>query len=119
MTISDFDAATLPWVDRDSFAAADAGLERRLMLAGKGDVIFWHAALVHGGSPAADRRLTRKSLVSHYSTVSGYPRDRRAPDREPRRIENHGGVLYLRQGPPGALARLRSLLGRVKRKILN
>jgi ectoine hydroxylase-related dioxygenase (phytanoyl-CoA dioxygenase family) len=99
-------------------SCAGAGLERRLMLADKGDVIFWHAALVHGGSPAADRRRTRKSLVSHYSTVTGYPRDRRAPDRVPPRIERNGGVLYLRQGPPGPLTRLRSLLGRVKRKIL-
>jgi len=98
-------------------ACEAAGLKRRLMLAGKGDVIFWHAALVHGGSPAADRGRTRKSLVSHYSTVSGYPRDRRSPDRVPPRIEKNGGVLYLRQGPPGPLARLRSLLGRVRRKI--
>ncbi len=100
-------------------ACEEAGLERQLMLANKGDVIFWHAALVHGGSPAADRERTRKSLVSHYSTITGYPTDRRAPGQEPPRFEANGGVIYLRPGPPGPVDRLRSLLGRVKRKLIS
>lgn len=35
-------------------------------LAKKGDVLFWHANLLHGGSPRNDMRLSRKALVNHY-----------------------------------------------------
>ena len=32
----------------------------------KGDVLFWHANLLHGGSARADMRRSRKALVHHY-----------------------------------------------------
>jgi ectoine hydroxylase-related dioxygenase (phytanoyl-CoA dioxygenase family) len=43
-----------------------AGLKREVFLARKGDVLFWHANLVHGGSPRRDPNLSRKALVCHY-----------------------------------------------------
>jgi ectoine hydroxylase-related dioxygenase (phytanoyl-CoA dioxygenase family) len=44
----------------------DAGLRKQTFLANKGDVLFWHANLVHGGSPRSDPDLSRKALVCHY-----------------------------------------------------
>lgn len=34
----------------------------------KGDILFWHAGLAHGGAPVAkeNQHITRKSLVGHY-----------------------------------------------------
>jgi hypothetical protein len=32
----------------------------------KGDVLFWHANLLHGGSARRDLRCTRRSVVCHY-----------------------------------------------------
>lgn len=32
----------------------------------KGDVLIWHANLVHGGAPIINKDLTRKSMVIHY-----------------------------------------------------
>jgi hypothetical protein len=126
MTSSDFAAATLPWVDRDSFAD-DLGARRASGAVGEEDAATlesWRETGYHLPRGAVDHQLIDRLLseyeeawLSHYSTVSGYPRDRRSPDRVPPRIEKNGGVLYLRQGPPGPLARLRSLLGRVRRKI--
>ena len=49
-------------------------LERRELFAKKGDVFFWHAALIHGGAERKQPNATRKSLVTHYSTIRGYPR---------------------------------------------
>jgi len=46
------------------------GLEPKLFLARRGQVLFWHSALLHGGGPVGNERLTRKSLVVHYSTLS-------------------------------------------------
>jgi len=35
-------------------------------LAKKGDVLIWHANLLHAGSPILDPQLTRHSMVAHY-----------------------------------------------------
>lgn len=39
---------------------------RQEFLAKKGDVLIWHANLVHGGAPILNKTLTRKSMVIHY-----------------------------------------------------
>ncbi|RMH20760.1 MAG: hypothetical protein D6696_07405 [Acidobacteria bacterium] len=94
-----------------------AGLERLVLEAEKGDVLLWHAALVHGGSPVTDAGRSRKSFVVHYSSQTAYPRDRRFPDRPPRVLARHGGRLYLPPAPGlgryarAVLHRLRRLLG--------
>lgn len=42
------------------------GLERMIFTPGKGDVLFWHANLIHGGAAREDLTLSRKALVCHY-----------------------------------------------------
>lgn len=42
------------------------GFEPRAFLARKGDVLFWHANLIHGGSARVDFNHSRKALVCHY-----------------------------------------------------
>lgn len=32
----------------------------------KGDILIWHANLLHGGAPIIDKHSTRKSMVMHY-----------------------------------------------------
>jgi len=41
-------------------------IEPHYFLAKKGDVLFWHANLIHGGSPRRNMRLSRRALVNHY-----------------------------------------------------
>ncbi len=41
-------------------------LRKQVFLAKKGDVLIWHANLLHGGEPNVDEGLTRKSMVFHY-----------------------------------------------------
>lgn len=50
-----------------------SGLETKLFLAKRGEVLLWHSALLHGGGPVGDERRTRKSFVVHYSTLAGHP----------------------------------------------
>ena len=40
--------------------------EKEFFLAKKGDVLVWHANLLHGGSPITQKGATRKSMVAHY-----------------------------------------------------
>ena len=51
-------------------------LEPVTFLPDKGDVLIWHAQLLHGGDVIEDKELTRKSLVSHYFRASDFPPDR-------------------------------------------
>lgn len=41
-------------------------LEKQVFLAKKGDLLIWHANLLHGGEPHLDKNATRKSMVFHY-----------------------------------------------------
>jgi ectoine hydroxylase-related dioxygenase (phytanoyl-CoA dioxygenase family) len=42
------------------------GLSAKHFLPKKGDVLLWHANLLHGGSPVKDPLRTRKALVCHF-----------------------------------------------------
>ena len=37
-----------------------------MFLAKKGDLLVWHANLLHGGEKVVDQNSTRKSMVLHY-----------------------------------------------------
>lgn len=45
---------------------AEHGAKPEYFTARKGDVLFWHANLLHGGSARADMQRSRKALVHHY-----------------------------------------------------
>ena len=47
-------------------ACDKGGFAKERFLAKKGDVLFWHANLVHGGGPRVDPDASRKALVCHY-----------------------------------------------------
>jgi len=45
---------------------AEHGLQPEYFVPKKGDVLLWHANLLHGGSKVRDVRLSRKALVCHF-----------------------------------------------------
>ena len=45
---------------------AEKGLKKKLFLPKKGDVLIWHANLLHGGEPIQNPQSSRKSMVFHY-----------------------------------------------------
>lgn len=47
--------------------------EVRQFLGKRGDVLLWHASLVHRGSLPKDRSLERRALIAHYSSVAHRP----------------------------------------------
>lgn len=70
------------------------GLKETVFCPRKGDIFVWHAALAHGGTPLRNPKLTRKSLVTHFSSESGYRWDRRWSGEEPIRHRYNGGVIF-------------------------
>lgn len=45
---------------------AEKKMPKEIFLAEKGDLLVWHANLLHGGEPVTNEAATRKSLVTHY-----------------------------------------------------
>ena len=70
------------------------GLKKEILLIKKGDVLFWHGALAHGGMPINDPSKTRKSFVVHYSTTDGQPQHRRSNVPEANPDQYHGITIY-------------------------
>jgi len=69
------------------------GLDKVEFCPRKGDVLIWHAALVHGGSARRDPRLTRQSFVTHYASREQYVEDRRSPGSAPV-VQWRNGAMY-------------------------
>ncbi|MCW3167171.1 phytanoyl-CoA dioxygenase family protein [Chryseobacterium sp. 09-1422] len=44
----------------------ELGLKKEVFRGKKGDLLIWHANILHGGEPHLDKSKTRKSLVYHY-----------------------------------------------------
>jgi hypothetical protein len=59
----EFDARYTPRIKSDIEAS---GIEPVYFTAKRGDVLFWHANLLHGGSPLQTLTKTRKALVFHF-----------------------------------------------------
>lgn len=62
----------VPGSHRFTSEAELEGVEPVVFTPEKGEVLFWHAGLFHGGAPLANRALTRKSFVVHFSTVEDH-----------------------------------------------
>jgi len=81
----------LHWIHQ---AAQEAGVKPVRFTPKKGDVLFWHADLAHGGGEITDSAATRRSLVVHYTGASIDPyyfRD--LPSNHPRRMKVPQGYV--------------------------
>jgi ectoine hydroxylase-related dioxygenase (phytanoyl-CoA dioxygenase family) len=70
--LSNYPATFLKNCSKEQTAGYQSYLDRRAedfprhpFLGRKGDVLFWHGMLIHGGSPVLDPKSTRQSLVLH------------------------------------------------------
>lgn len=71
--------------------------QRRVFLPNRGDVLLWHAALVHEGTTINNSSLTRRSFVSHYTVASRMPTThlRRDDHGQPLVFAINGGLSFL------------------------
>ncbi|MFT3729157.1 MAG: phytanoyl-CoA dioxygenase family protein [Terricaulis sp.] len=72
------------------------GLKRVDYCPKKGDVLIWHGNLPHEGTPLVDEKLTRKSYVTHFTSLPDLPEWMRQPMAEMRGLGvfNNGGYAF-------------------------
>ena len=70
----------------------DTNTPAKVFLPKKGDVLVWHGNLIHEGTAIKDVQLTRKSYVTHYTSLEGYPPAHRRPDGSG--LAENGGHAY-------------------------
>lgn len=71
-------------------------LKREVFLPRRGDLLIWHGNVLHEGTKVNDKSRTRRSYVSHYTSLGSYPRDHMYPDAfEARRYTTAcGGYVF-------------------------
>jgi ectoine hydroxylase-related dioxygenase (phytanoyl-CoA dioxygenase family) len=72
----DYDSGNTAWTlgaetnrryeDRIAQVIQEKQLQKQDFIARRGDVLIWHANLLHGGNPIRKKGVTRRSLVCHY-----------------------------------------------------
>ena len=83
------------------------GAAMQRFLAEKGDVLIWHARLVHRGSLPQRLGAERRSIIAHYSGAS------RRPDMFGVRSHSGGGLYFL-IGPPADQPPLAGTSGKLR-----
>jgi ectoine hydroxylase-related dioxygenase (phytanoyl-CoA dioxygenase family) len=73
-------------------AIKERGLKREIFLGRKGDVFIWSCQIAHGGTPIADQKRTRKSLVTHYWRANDMARHKLEPE--------NGGYYFAKDHQP-------------------
>jgi ectoine hydroxylase-related dioxygenase (phytanoyl-CoA dioxygenase family) len=68
LTIGDKEYTAYEDMIAEKLAASD--YEKQVFLPRRGDLLIWHANLLHGGEPQTDPEKSRKSMVLHYFDVS-------------------------------------------------
>jgi ectoine hydroxylase-related dioxygenase (phytanoyl-CoA dioxygenase family) len=70
----------------------EAGIEPEIFLPRRGDVLIWHGNLIHEGTAISNPVLTRKSYVTHYTSLDAYPQEHRR--RDGAGLAVNGGYAY-------------------------
>lgn len=73
-----------------------AGVAPQVYCPRKGDVLVWHGNLSHEGTAIRNAALTRKSYVTHYTSLGAYPPAHLKP-KTPERgwiAREHGGYVF-------------------------
>lgn len=87
-----------------------AGIPPKVYCPRKGDVLIWHGNLSHAGTAINDDSLTRKSYVTHYTSLEAYPKAHLKPGAPESGVicKDNGGYVFeyswqnrLRQLPSG------------------
>jgi phytanoyl-CoA hydroxylase len=75
---------------------AKLNLKKQTFLPKKGDVLIWHGNVLHEGTAVTNRSRTRRSYVTHYTSLSAYPPDHRFPEAfEKKRMTSlNGGYVF-------------------------
>ena len=75
---------------------AARNLQKQIFLPKRGDVLLWHGGVLHEGTEVRDMARTRRSYVTHFTSLGAYPPDHRFPGalEKGRHTSEHGGYVF-------------------------
>lgn len=75
---------------------AEQGIAPKVFLPKKGDMLIWHGWVVHEGTKPLDPSFTRKSYVSHYTSLDAYPPGHQFPKAMKKKLYTklNGGYVF-------------------------
>jgi len=88
----------------------DQQLEPSIFLPKRGDLLIWHGALIHGGTPMKNPNLTRRSFVCHYTSMASHSKAQNFRIADGYSFDEPPSLPYEPSLP-------RRMMGRVKRAI--
>lgn len=83
-------------------------LQPSIFLPKRGDLLLWHGALIHGGTPMRNPDITRRSFVCHYTTVASHKKAQSFRVADGFSFDSAPQPLY----QPSLSGRLKARLGR-------
>lgn len=69
-------------------------IEPKVFCPRKGDVLIWHGNLAHEGTPIRDPSRSRKSYVTHYTSLAAYPAEHMKPAALERKLYQAANGAY-------------------------
>lgn len=90
----------------------DRSLQPSIFLPKRGDLLIWHGALIHGGTPMINPDLTRRSFVCHYTSMASH--------KEAQKLRHGDGFSFdVPPSLPYAPSLPRRMVNRIKRTFTN
>ncbi len=71
---------------------ARQNLQRQIFLPRRGDLLIWHGNVLHEGTQVDDPGRTRKSYVTHYTSLHAYPAEHKRQNQEATSL--NGGFVF-------------------------
>jgi phytanoyl-CoA hydroxylase len=94
--LSDSSGTPAAFCEHLASEVARLNLRKKVFLPRRGDVLIWHGGLLHEGTKVRDETRTRRSYVTHYTSLSSYPESHMHRDAwELKRFTNcNGGYVF-------------------------
>ena len=94
---------------------AQRGLQPSVFLPKRGDLLLWHGALIHGGTPMQNPAITRRSFVCHYTTLASHKKAQAFRIADGFSFDTPPVPLYQPTLPGRLKARLKTVLADLRR----
>ncbi|MCX5957324.1 MAG: phytanoyl-CoA dioxygenase family protein [Cyanobacteria bacterium] len=90
-------------------------LQPSIFLPKRGDLLIWHGALIHGGTPMQNPGLTRRSFICHYTSMASHKLAQRFRVGNGYSFDLPPALPYKPSTPRRIVSKMTRMIDRIKR----